>query len=290
MGIVVLAGKSPSNISGELSTITGDLHVKDENVLAGAVASIEGEFLVDQYNSANIFGWFNTISGSLTAHSSVNVIEGELVNLDLESTIVATSNQVIIESDLLGIEGALYGGGAIEGDFSVLEGELTGTVPSVGRIEHSGVLLEGSMSCGAEINFTSTLLEGSMEASVPSVGRISGEAKLSVLTGSFEAIVPFGADLVGELRTLTGSFTAHTDVSSRVAGTLSRLTGSIHVQTEVSGVIEGEFRALSGHIHAVHSVVGAIEGELASLTPKSSIYDTGVYDYGILRFVRGETR
>ena len=290
MGLVVLVGKIADNISGSLSTISGDLHVQDENLLIGTVAGIEGELSGDQINYATLTDPFQLASGTFIAHSSINVIEGELVGIEELGGFTATSNRVAIESELPGIEGAFYGGGAIGGELALIEGEMTGTVPVVGRIEHSGITLEGSMSCGAEINFTSVLLNGYMNATVPSVGRIPAESKLSVLTGSFEAIVPFGADLVGELQTLTGTFTAHTDVSSRMAGSMITLTGNIHAQTEVLGTLEGELPLLSGSMAASHSVIGAIEGELATLTSDSVLHDDEDHEYGILRFVRGETR
>lgn len=290
MGVVVLVGKQSNNLRGNLTTISGDLQGGAGNLLAGPVAVIEGSVSADQNNYANIYGWLETISGSLNGYSSANTIEGELAGLEDFPGLTATSNRVVIESELPGIEGAFYGGGAIEGELNLIEGALTGTVPVVGRIEHIGPMITGSMFCGAEINLVSVLLTGSMSASVPSIGRISGESKLSVISGSLNAIVPFEANLVGELQTLTGTITAHTDVSSQIAGTLNILTGSMHAQTEIAGSLEGELQLLSGYMMGVHSSIGRIEGALSILTPTSGFQDAAVYDYGILRFVRGETR
>lgn len=291
MGVAVLVGKQSNNLRGDLTVLSGDIHARDENLLVSPLAIATGEWTGDQNNLADLAGDLVTLEGTFEGYSSANIIEGELTVLDLEG-FITTSNYIAIEDVLPGIEGTFYGGGTVEGELSVLAGELTGTVPTVGNIDHTSIILEGSMSCGAEINFAFSpiLLTGDMSVTVPVIGSINEESKLSILTGSFDAIVPFGADLIGNLSILAGTITAHTDTSAQIQGYLTTLIGDFHTQTEVSGSLAGDTITLSGYMHAQYSVNGDIEGDLSGLISTLGLTGDEPYDYTILRFVRGETR
>lgn len=290
MGIVIFGKNDSNKIQGTLSTISGDLHAKDTNTLIGAVALAEGEWTGDQNNLADITGNLTTLDGVFEGYSSANSIEGELATLTFEG-IIATSNCVKLEGDLIYPDIQLYGGGAIDSELepALISGELTGTVPTIGSMSLECPLIEGTLYCGAEFNLESVIITGDMTGTVPVVGNFNAESKLSILTGSFDAIVPFGADLVGDLAQPTGVWTAHTDTSGQIQGTLSTLTGNLHAQTESQGSLEGDLQILSGYLHAQHSAVGDIEGDLSVLIPTLGL-TSGSYDYRILRFVRGETR
>lgn len=290
MGVVILKGRAGNNLRGDLTVISGGVQGGPVEYIIGDLSVLEGYVTGDQRNSGYIFGALDILEGDIQTRQLEAEIAGELSVLDTEG-FVASSNRIALEDELPGLEGSFYGGGVAEGELSLLEGEFTGTVPVIGNIDHTGMLLEGNMYGGAEIDFAlNALLAGDMQAIAPTIGRISEESKLSILTGSFDAIVPFGADLTGDLETLAGTLEACTDTSGQIQGSLVTLTGNLHTQTEVAGTLEGDLKTLSGYLHAQHSANGDIEGNLSVLISSLGLTGDEPYDYRILRFIRGETR
>lgn len=288
-----------TTIRGSLSIITGEFQAVYPNYIIGPLSSIEGDVHGDQNNSCTIGfagGCLRNIDdavpeSSFRGYSSANKIEGDICPLDpLGDCITATSNCIVLGDDLHHSTIQLFGGGSIADELELVTGEISGTVPSIGTIEHTSIILTGTLYGGIEVKGSLRTISGDLEASVPSVCTINSEAKLSILQGNLEAIVPIGAELLTDLAVLTGTITAHTDTSGQITGTIITLEGNIHTQTEIEGDIATNLKTLSGYMSAIHSTRGDIDGNLSILIPTPGFKDGEAYDYRVLRFIRGETR
>lgn len=293
MGISILAKrKSGNELVGSFSTLSGDLHAYEDIIaLSGSLASISGSFQGSY--SADLVGALTILEGSFGVRNGAS-IEGSLAQLEssiVEGTFEGTSNGVFLEDDLPLIEGVFLGGGSIGGELSLLciEG-FTGTVHSIGNIDLSGPVITGSMYAGGTLSATSILLSGDMTAIVPSLGRISETSLLSALNGTLTGSVPVYGTLTGNVAFISGVFTGHSDIRCSIIGTLGNAIGSLTGSVWVNGDLTGELNILSGHVTGILSSVGSLQGNLSVLAPYKGLQDAEVYNYGVLRFIRGETR
>ena len=290
MGVVLLGTRNVNNLSGVLSSISGELHVKDESYIWGTLSGISGS--LQEYTRANLEGDVAILDGYLWSRNGGS-LEGELKLLDTPplGAFIGTSNCIALEGELVLPECVLYGGGNLSGELSLLEdSRFIGTVPVVGSIVLTGPTISGSFYAGGAMALESVTLAGSMGASVPSVGRINGLSTLRTLAGCITGSVPITSSLIGSLATLTGNLVGRPDISCSLTGPLVNLSGNMIGLTNINGILEGDLSILSGHMSGVYNVLGTLVGDLALLRPQKGFKDAAVYDYGVLRFVRGETR
>jgi len=291
MGISILGGDAGNYVAGSFSVLSGDIHVKDENTLAGEVNAVGGLFNGTQVYYASLEGNLSTIEGYLWARNGGS-IEGELLTLDtpIEGALIGASNGIALEGELFIPTGSLTAGGELVSELSPVEGEFTSSVPSIGTIDLISPLIEGEFTAGGELIITSVTLTGDLHAIVPVSGSINALSELQVLEGALSGLVPLTCAITGALRLPIGNLTGHTDNTSRVQGTLVTLTGSLTGLTEVNADLTGELKMISGQLTGVLSTVGNITGDLRTLKATPGFKGAETYGYQVLRFIRGETR
>ena len=289
MGVCILGG-GMYGLIGPLATLSGELQGGQGNYIVSPLSHISGDF--QQWYLADLESPLGLIEGYLWTRNGAS-LEGAMPLLEtpFAGALIGTSDRVALEAELPLIEGTLWGGGSLVGEFSIMEDSaLTGTVPVYGSIEMDGPLITGRLTTGGELCLTSVTITGTFHAIVPSVGNFNNESELSKITGSFTGKVPIGGDLTGNLARVTGTLTGHPDVSSRISGVLTVLSGSFTGSTQISCELTGELNAPSGNLTGVISTVGNVGGSLVTLLPSSGMEDAEIYDYSVLRFIRGQIR
>ena len=160
----------------------------------------------------------------------------------LTGLLEGTSMSCEISGRLTKLRGEMLAGAQMEAEAFSLQGNLEGSITSLGQIEGRLFSLHGDAISGAQMDASAFRLRGRLEGSLAAIGALSGrlfEVKGTVVGGS--------------------------EIYGRIDGAAFALKGSMVGDRVVSGDISGRLFSLFGHIHAEKSAVGVLDGRLTKV-------------------------
>ena len=160
----------------------------------------------------------------------------------LTGLLEGTSMSCEISGRLTKLRGEMLAGAQMEAEAFSLQGNLEGSVTSLGQIEGKLFSLHGDAISGAQMDAAAFRLRGRLEGSLAAIGALSGRL--------FE---------------VKGTITGGSEIYGRIDGAAFALKGSMVGDRVVSGDISGRLFSLFGHIHAEKSAVGVLDGRLTKV-------------------------
>ena len=160
----------------------------------------------------------------------------------LTGLLEGTSMSCEISGRLTKLRGEMLAGAQMEAEAFSLQGNLEGSITSLGQIEGKLFSLHGDAISGAQMDAAAFRLRGRLEGSLAAIGALSGRL--------FE---------------VKGTVTGGSEIYGRIDGAAFALKGSMVGDRVVSGDISGRLFSLFGHIHAEKSAVGVLDGRLTKV-------------------------
>jgi hypothetical protein len=202
---------------------------------------------------------------------------------ELKGMLEGTSLSAEIIGKLTTLRGEMLAGAQMEAEAFSLQGNLEGSVTSLGQIEGKLFSLHGGAISGAQMDASAFRLRGRLEGSLAAIGALSG--RLFEVKGT----VTGGSEIYGRIDgaafALKGSMVGDRVVSGDISGRLFSLFGHIHAEKSAVGVLDGRFTKVRGLMTGGPMATGEIEGEIFKLNG-TMIGVTDTFSNIIMRYTR----